>query len=212
MIEADLDARLEAAEVRLVEERVRMFAIVQPPCSPLNAPISTSPPGRTGRAARRRRTGAFRATRASRRLRPAPIAGRSASGAASVVVLRPPIFAGHCARSGLRRGLLAVAGELDLRVERRRRKRREQGLRDHLALDEVLEPGRVRVALEPDQLALVRVEELLPEPRRPRVRRGRVDRLAVVAAVDAVRRDDRLPLAPPGTPGRRRGSGSPSRS
>ena len=44
--------------------------------------------------------------------------------------------------------------------------------------DQVGEPRRMRVALQPDDLALVGVEELLPQPGRARVRGGRVDRLA----------------------------------
>src|SRR3954447_16075531 len=48
-------------------------------------------------------------------------------------------------------------------------------------------------ALQVEELTLVRVDELLPEPRCPRMRSGRVDRLRVMAAVDAVRRDVDLP-------------------
>ena len=95
---------------------------------------------------------------------------------------RVAIFAFAC-------GLLADARELRLRVERGRRQRVQQRLRQHLALGEVVEPRRMREALQVEDLPLVGVDELLPEPRRPRMRRGRVDRLRVVAAVDAVARD-----------------------
>src|SRR5579884_3193640 len=173
---------------------VRTFATVQPPCTPLNDPSSTSPAGMKRKSRAYAKNGSVPSHASGRRLRPAPIAGRSASGAASVAVLGPHLRRPLAGDERLRLRLLVVRCELDLRVERRRRKLREQGLRDHLPLGEILEAGRVRVALEPDQLALVGVEELVSEPCRPRMRCGRVDRLAVVRAVDAVRRDDRLPL------------------
>ena len=50
------------------------------------------------------------------------------------------------------------------------------------------QPDRAGEALEPDVLALVAVEELLPEPGRGRVRRELADRLAVEAAEQAVGR------------------------
>ena len=75
-----------------------------------------------------------------------------------------------------------------------RRQLGEQALRDDLAPRQVREAGRVREALQPEQLSGVGVEELLPEPRRPRMRSGRIDRLAVVGSVDAVAGDgDRDP-------------------
>src|SRR5207244_13212806 len=80
---------------------------------------------------------------------------------------------------------LAEARELHSRIQRRGGKRREERLRDHLASNQVGEPRRMREALEEQQLSLVGVEELLPEACRPRMRRGGVDRLAVIPAVRA---------------------------
>ena len=56
------------------------------------------------------------------------------------------------------------------------------------------QPDRAGQALEPDVLALVAVEELLPEPGRGRVRRELADRLAVEAAEHAVAGHVHLPV------------------
>ena len=53
---------------------------------------------------------------------------------------------------------------------------------------------RAGAALEPQVLALVGVEELLPQPRGGRVRGVLVDGLDVVAAEDRVLRHDGLPV------------------
>src|SRR5512135_2604313 len=89
-----------------------------------------------------------------RRLRPDTTSGRSASGAAWAVMLRPDL------RRPLRRDerlggrLLSQARELRLRVERRRRKCVQQGLRQDVALGQVVEPGRMREALQEQDLTL----------------------------------------------------------
>ena len=60
--------------------------------------------------------------------------------------------------------------------------------------DHGLEPDRPREPLQPDVLALVGIQELLPEPRRGRVRRVLVDRLHVEGADDGVVGHDGLPV------------------
>src|SRR5581483_9782837 len=66
--------------------------------------------------------------------------------------LRPHLARPLLGDEVLRRRLLAVVGELHLRVDARRRQRREQRLWDHLPPREILEPRRVREALQPEQL------------------------------------------------------------
>ena len=122
------------------------------------------------------------------------MSGRSAPLAISAAVLRSHLGRPLLCDEVLRRRLLAVGRELHLRVDRCIRQCGQQRLRDDVALREVLEAGRVREPLEPDELPLVGVEKLLPQTRRPRMRGVRVDRLRVVRAVDAVRRDGRLPV------------------
>src|SRR6185503_3208336 len=92
----------------------------------------------------------------------------------------------------LRRGLLLVARELDRGVDLRQRlERLRVGRARRLHRVEADRPGQ---ALEPDVLALVAVEELLPQAGGSRVRRELADRLAVEAAEDAVAGDVDLPL------------------
>ena len=61
------------------------------------------------------------------------------------------------------------------------------------AFDHGVGAHRAGAAGEPEVLALVGVEELLPQPRGGRVRRVRVDRLEVVAGDDGVLGHDDLP-------------------
>src|SRR5581483_4233868 len=138
-----------------------MFDIVQPCVEPLNAPTSTSPAGRNRKRIVYAKNGSVPIQASESRLRPDATSGRSDSDTAwDAIGLRPhlgrPFLLDHC----VRRGLLAVRRELDLRVQRRRRKHREQALRDHVPLREILEAGGMRVALQEDELPLIRVEEL----------------------------------------------------
>src|SRR5439155_26708122 len=106
--------------------------------------------------ARTRRTGERRARQAKdasgRNVRPA--------GVRLPLQLVLPATASDAGPAGgdlrFRRLLLRVARELHPRVELRRRQGPDQRLRDLLVLGEVLEPRRMRIALEPDQLSLVR--------------------------------------------------------
>src|SRR4051794_26410635 len=92
-----------------------------------------------------------------RRLRPDATPGRSASGTASIEMLRPDLAGplGCDLRLGSR--LLSEARELRLGVERSGRKRVQERLREHLAVREVVEPRRMREALEEQDLSLVGV-------------------------------------------------------
>jgi hypothetical protein len=74
-----------------------------------------------------------------------------------------------------------------------RRQGRRRRLVDTARLLQRGHPDRARAALQPEVLAGVRVEKLLPEPGRRRVRRGLADRLRVVAAEDGVGRYEDLP-------------------
>src|SRR5579872_868422 len=170
-----------------------MFENVTPPCSPLNAPTSTWPAGRKRNMNAYAKNGSV-PTHARENLRPDTRPGRRDSDAALLAMLRPDLAGPLLRDEGLRCGLLTRAGELHLCVQARRRQRCKQRLRDDLPLGEVLEPRRMRVPLQPEQLALVGVEELLPQARRPRVRGMRIDRLCVVGAVDAVGGDGDLPV------------------
>src|SRR3954468_16496734 len=170
------------------------FAIVQPDSLPSNAPRRIEPAGRNRNAIVYAKKGTVATHAQEKRLRPDAASGRrpsdTASAAMALAYLRRPVAGDLLAR--LR--LLADARELRLRIERRRRERVQQRLRQDLALGQVVEPGRVREALQVEDLSLVGVDELLPEPRCVRMGRSHVDRLRVVAAVDAVGRDrDRPP-------------------
>ena len=90
--------------------------------------------------------------------------------------------------------LLAEARELHRAVEPAGRERLLERRRYPAPLHQVGEPGRMRIPLQPEDLPLVRVEELLPQPRCPRMRSSRVDGLAVVAAVLTVGRNRHLPV------------------
>src|SRR6476646_7436735 len=168
-----------------------MLAVVQPPSSVRNAPIRTSPAGKTRNSAAYRKNGSAPSQASLYRRRAGPTgpgtvisSTRSATAVDSLLSqhLRAPLRGEHGA--GL--GDLIDGRELDRLVVLRRRELREQVLRHDAALAHVLEARRVRVALEEQHLAGVRVDELLPQPCGVRVRGVLVDRLAVVAAVDAV--------------------------
>src|SRR6478736_6361123 len=158
------------------------------------APTSTPPAGRMRNRNAYAKNGSVATQASEGRLRPDAVSGRSACCATSVAMLGPygrrPLLRDELLGSRL----LADARELDLRVDRGRRERLRQRCRDDLAGGEVVEPRRVRRTLEPDDLTLVGVEELLPETGCPRMWSGRVDGLRVVAAVDAVRGDREPPL------------------
>src|SRR5581483_6806080 len=110
--------------------------------------MRTEPAGRNMKRSVYAKNGSVSTHASGRRLRPDATSGRSASGAAWAVMLRPDL------RRPLRRDrrlgsrLLSQACELRLRVERSRRKRVQQGLRQDLAIGQVVEPGRMREALE----------------------------------------------------------------
>src|SRR2546423_12239697 len=100
-----------------------------------NAPSMTAPAGTNRNAIVYAKNGRVATQAREKRFRPDTMSGRSASGAACAAIgalpdLRRPL--GRDLR--LRIGLLREARELHLRVDRRRRQRRQQGLRDHLAL------------------------------------------------------------------------------
>src|SRR5579864_4621966 len=172
-----------------------MFDVVQLPCALLNAPTSTSPAGRNRKSIVYAKNGSVPIQASERRLRPVARPGRSASGTTSDEMgLRPHLRRPVGCDQVLRRGLLRVRRELDLRVESGGRKNGQQVLRDHVSLRHVLEARGVRVTLQEDNLPLVGVEELLPEPSRPRMGRVSVDRLCVVGTVDAVRGNGHLPV------------------
>src|SRR5688572_1019542 len=61
---------------------------------------------------------------------------------------------------------LVGGGELHGRVLLGGRELVQELLRDHAARRQVVEAHRVRVPLQPQELAFVRVQELLPQPRR----------------------------------------------
>src|SRR3954447_20118370 len=110
----------------------------------LNAPRMIAPAGRNRNATVYAKKGSVGSHASESRFRPDLTSGRSASDATFVAIglgtdpAGPP---GRDERLGLR--LLAGARELDLRIERPGRKRREQPLRDHFAGGQVGEPGRV---------------------------------------------------------------------
>src|SRR5450755_1314473 len=100
--------------------------------------------------------------------------------------------AGPLRQDDLRGGRL-----LRLRRERQRRRRRRgqrlvRGLVDRVAAEQRGQFDRPGLAREPQVLARGRVEVLLPQPGRGRVRRGLADGLVVVGGVVAVRRDHDL--------------------
>src|SRR5688500_12866033 len=69
-------------------------------------------------------------------------------------------------QDGRRRLGLLGGGELHGRVLLGGRELVQALLRDHSARRQVVEAHRVGVSLQPPELALVRVQELLPQPRR----------------------------------------------
>ena len=170
-----------------------MFSSVHPPDWPSKAPTRTEAAGRKRKRIVYAKNGIVPTHASERRLRPDATSGRSAPDAASVAMITRDLRGPLLCDQRLRGGLLPQARELHLRVDRGRGQRVQQRLRKLLAPREVGEARRMSEALQPEDLTLVGVEELLPEASRPRVGRCRVDRLHVVRAVDAVTRDVDLP-------------------
>ena len=102
-----------------------------------------------------------------------------------------PTTESHCVAIVLGRGLLVEGREHGLGVVLGRRQLVEQFLRDLAGLGHVVEADRVAVALQPAELALVRIEILHPQLGGVGMRRVGADRLDVDAGDDArLRHDD----------------------
>src|SRR3954454_5707758 len=119
-------------------------------------------------------------------------------------LLTPSPFAPRGVGTGSADGLGPVVGEVRrvlLRLVVRRdhgltgdlRQRGVQLLVDGAGLHHRIGADRSGTALEPEVLTLVRVEELLPQPGRRRVRSIGVDRLEVVAGDQGLLRHEDLP-------------------
>src|SRR6266540_2299688 len=172
----------------------RMWSNVAPPCALLKAPTTTSPAGMKRNASAYAKKGSSPSHARERRLRPERASGRSALGASARAASCPSDRRPLGRDLRLCRRLLRGARELHLRVDLGGRQRLEERRRDLLPPRQVLEARGMRIPLEPEQLPLVGVQELHPQPSRVRVRRESADRLAVERSVDAVGRDHGPPV------------------
>ena len=177
--QADLDARLKGVDVLRRMDDLRDVLRREGACSSLKAPTRTTADGSSRNATE---SGEERDDAEPGERQPSP-AGRPARPCdglcRGLLRLRGPRSPLRC-HDRLRVRDLLEARELHARIERGRGQRLRQRRRDHLPRRQVGEAGGVRVPLEEQQLSDIGVEELLPEPRSPRVWRSRVDRLAVV--------------------------------